>query len=469
MSKLPAATLGLLLLGCEGPFQGPSPYPPPPAPPASIQIVPDSATVITDDTLRLSAVVRDSTGRVLSGAVVSWSSADTTILVVMNALGTVRALRPGSTTIAATVAAVSGRTTVFVTPLVFDAFAVGANHACAVANNHHGYCWGDNDDAEVGTGSASFLEAVPRRVLLSPALAAVTAGTAHSCALDPSGVAYCWGRPDNGRLGRGSAPGDPALPAPLSGGSRFVSLSAGGAFTCGLDTIGRIWCWGADGLGQLGDGGGPDAAAPQIVVADASWLAVSAGATHSCALAADATAACWGVNTNGELGDSTTGDRYTPTPVAGGLAFTAISAGGGQTCALAAGAVAVCWGRNTQGETGTGQPDTVIPVPTPVAGGHAFLSISAGGQHSCGIASDSLAYCWGANTAGQLGDGSQIDRGVPTPVQGGLHFASIHAGATFTCGLTGGLVLYCWGDGTQGQLGRPVLGSSLVPVRVAGQ
>jgi alpha-tubulin suppressor-like RCC1 family protein len=98
-----------------------------------------------------------------------------------------------------------------------------------------------------------------------------------------------------------------------------------------------------------------------------------------------------------------------------------------------------------------------------------FRTISAGGQHSCGITTDSLAYCWGANTSGQLGDSSQIDRPTPVLVHGGLHFTEVHAGAAFTCGLTDGLVLYCWGDGTQGQLGRSLLASSSVPVKVAGQ
>jgi alpha-tubulin suppressor-like RCC1 family protein len=469
MSKSLTAMAGLLLAGCEGPFVPPPPYPPPAAPPASLEISPDSATVITDDTLRLSAVVRDSTGQALSGIPVGWASGDTTILVVVNALGTVRGQRPGVTTVRATAGAATAHVTVFVTPLVFNEFATGANHACAVANNHHAYCWGDNDDAEVGTGSASFLETVPRHVILTTAVQAVTAGSAHSCALDPLGAAYCWGRQVNGRLGRGSVPGDPAVPTVVTGGIRFLALSAGGAHTCGLATTTRILCWGADGLGQLGNGGGPDRPSPQAVVGDQPWIAVSAGLSHTCALAPDSTAACWGANAAGQVGDSTTADRNTPTPVAGGRRFAMIAAGGDFSCALAAGGQAYCWGRNTQGATGSALPDSAILAPVPVAGGLSFLSLSAGGQHSCGVASDSLAYCWGANTVGQLGDSSQIDRATPVAVHGGLHFAVVHAGASFSCGLTGGLVLYCWGDGTQGQLGRTTIGSSVVPVRVAGQ
>lgn len=465
----PAAATLVLLAACEGPFVPPAPYPPPPAPPASITLSPDSAAVITDDTLRLSALVRDSAGNVLTGSAVSWASADTTIVAVVNALGTVRALRPGATKVRAFAGTVSGSVTVFVTPLVFNAVSTGANHACAIANNHHAYCWGDNDDAEVGTGTASFLEPAPRRVALIPEQTAVAAGGASTCALDGAGVAYCWGRQVNGRLGRDGDPGNPATPTAVATGLRFVSLALGGAHVCGLAADGRGACWGADGSGQLGDGGGVDRSTPNAIFGDTPWLAITAGAAHSCALAGDSTAACWGANAAGQLGDSTTTSRNVPAAVTGGLRFTAISAGGEVTCGITADGAAYCWGRNASGQTGSGSADTIVTTPAPVAGGLVLRAIAAGGQHACGIAADSLAWCWGANGSGQLGDSSQTVRPTPVAVRGGLHFVDLRAGATFTCGLTGGLVLYCWGDGTQGQLGRVILGSSPVPVRVAGQ
>lgn len=459
----------ITLAACEGPFVPPAPYPPPPPPPASVTLSPDSAAVITDDTLRLSAVVRDSAGNVLSGISVSWVSADTTIVSVVNALGTVRARRTGSTTVKAFAGTVSGSVTVFVTPLVFNSISTGANHACAIANNHHAYCWGDNDDAEVGTGSSSFLEPAPRRVTLLPDQSSVAAGGASTCALDLTGVAYCWGRQVNGRLGRDGDPGNPATPTAVATSLRFTDLALGGAHVCGLTGDGRGACWGADGAGQLGDGGGIDRTTPNGIFGDTPWLAIAAGAAHTCALASDSTAACWGANAAGQLGDSTTSSRNVPTAVRGGLKFVAISTGGEITCALTATGAAWCWGRNASGQTGTGSPDSIVVVPTPVSGGLVFRSVTAGGQHACGIAADSLAYCWGANGSGQLGDSSQTPRPAPVAVRGGLHFADLRAGAAFTCGLTGGLVLYCWGDGTQGQLGRVLLGSSSVPVRVAGQ
>ena len=459
----------IALLGCEGPFVPPTSYPPPPPEPATVLVTPDSATVITDDTLRLLAQVRDSAGNLLPGAPLSWVSTDTTIIVIVNALGTIRGLRPGSATIRAFAGAVAGAVTVFVTPIVYNAFATGANHVCAVANNRHAYCWGKNDDAEIGTGSVSFVEPVPRRVAVTVALNGVSAGSAHSCVVDFTGAAWCWGRETNGRLGRDGTPGNPAIPQVVSSSAQFAQVAAGGAHTCGLDTSGTAICWGAGGSGQLGDGQGMDRSTPQAVIGDTRWRTISTGAVHTCAVATDQTAWCWGGNSSAQIGDRTTTDEILPTAIAPGQTFTTISAGGSHSCAVATGGAASCWGANSRGQTGTGLPDSLVLVPTAVVGGLSFHTISAGGQHACGLTADSLTYCWGANTSGQLGDSSQLDRPTPVLVRGGLHFSDVRAGAAYTCGLTTGLVLYCWGDGTQGQLGRSFISSSSVPVKVAGQ
>ena len=459
----------IALLGCEGPFVPPAPYPPPPPEPASVRVTPDSATVITDDTLRLVAQVKDTAGNVLTGAVLSWVSSDTTIVTIVNALGTVRGLRPGSATVRVYAGAVGGAVTVFVTPIVYNSFATGANHVCAVANNRHAYCWGKNDDAEIGTGSASLVERVPRLVLLAPAVSSVAAGDAHSCALDVTGKAYCWGREESGRLGRGSVPGDPAVPSPVATGALFATIATGSAYSCALESSGPLLCWGADGYGQLGDGQSIDRATTAPVFGDTDWQTISTGSDHACAIAADRTAWCWGHNAVGAVGDSTTTDRAVPTAVTGGIVFAELAAGGAHTCGVTPSGAAYCWGRNTQGQTGSSLPDSVVVTPASVSGGTMFLQVTAGTNHSCGIATDSLAYCWGANGNGQLGDSSTTDRPAPVPVAGALHFTMLRAGGAYTCGLTTGLVLYCWGDGSLGQLGQALLGSSSVPVKVAGQ
>lgn len=122
----------------------------------------------------------------------------------------------------------------------------------------------------------------------------------------------------------------------------------------------------------------------------------------------------------GALGDGTTSNRLVPTPVAGGLAFASVSAGDGHTCGVTVGGAAYCWGFNAFGQLGDGTTTGRV-VPTRVVGGHTFGMVSAGTivpfwGHTCGVTTNGEAYCWGSNVSGELGDGTTTERHVPTLV-----------------------------------------------------
>jgi len=105
-----------------------------------------------------------------------------------------------------------------------------------------------------------------------------------------------------------------------------------------------------------------------------------------------------------------------------------------------------------------------------VTGGLTFTALAVGHDHTCGVATGGNAYCWGANYAGQLGNGSVDFSAVPGAVTGGLAFARLTAGNAYTCGLTTGGVAYCWGSNSNGKLGSgSTTNYSTVPVKVAGQ
>ncbi len=197
-----------------------------------------------------------------------------------------------------------------------------------------------------------------------------------------------------------------------------------------------------------------------------AFAALSAGDIHNCGITTASLAYCWGNGSYGQLGDGSTSttNRRKPVAVLGGLRFVTLSATGQRTCGITSSGVAFCWGDNTNGALGDG---TVRNRTTPVAvaGGLRFTSITP----ACATTADGVAYCWGFNNNGAVGDGTTIDRMAPTKVIGGLRFVAITGVGGHNCGLTAAGAAYCWGANFLGQLGD---GSSVLyraePVAVAG-
>jgi alpha-tubulin suppressor-like RCC1 family protein len=301
----------------------------------------------------------------------------------------------------------------------------------------------------------------------------VATGAYHTCGISTGGAAYCWGFNNDGQLGDADT-AQRVNATPVQGNVAFASLVAGYAFTCGLTAGGSPYCWGSNSNGQLGDGSTTNHGAPNQLPNGVTFTSLAAGFFHTCGLTSAGAAYCWGANANGQLGDSTTVQRPTPVPVQGGLTFTSLTAGALHTCGLATSGAAYCWGDNTDGQLGDSTLDQSI-VPVAVVGGHVFKTItaglSAGFDRTCGLTTDGAAYCWGDNTYGQLGTGDSTQRIAPTPVQGGLVFASLSAGAVETCGLTSGGTAYCWGDNSTnggGELGDGTTTDRVTPTAVAG-
>jgi alpha-tubulin suppressor-like RCC1 family protein len=208
-------------------------------------------------------------------------------------------------------------------------------------------------------------------------------------------------------------------------------------------------------------------------------VAVDAALGHTCGLTNDGRAKCWGANLYGQLG---TGEmsywgQLSPVDVVDLAGATALSAGGewyegiSHTCAVTSAGAVKCWGANTYGQLGNG---TTAPryAPFDVHGlGTGGVDVSAGGYHTCalveGVGGGRGVKCWGAGWAGQRGDGTFEEKG-PLPVDvSGLHSgaAAVSAGAFHTCAVTDAGAVKCWGSNDWQQLG---LSSGLSPVDVPG-
>lgn len=150
------------------------------------------------------------------------------------------------------------------------------------------------------------------------------------------------------------------------------------------------------------------------------------------------------------------------------LKFTTIAADSVHTCALATNGAAYCWGDNEAGELGDGGAEAVSTVPVPVSGHLTFSSVSAGSGDACGVTATGAAYCWGSDYFGQLGDGDTTYHLTPVAVSGGLKFSLISTGVYHTCGVSTAGVAYCWGGNDFGVLGHGDSSNRTMPVLVAG-
>jgi alpha-tubulin suppressor-like RCC1 family protein len=157
------------------------------------------------------------------------------------------------------------------------------------------------------------------------------------------------------------------------------------------------------------------------------------------------------------------------TPVGGQVPAMKFVATGAHTCALATDGAAYCWGYNAHGQLGNNETSIVSPTPVAVAGGLAFeiLSLSKVEGVSCGLTTAGAAYCWGDNVEAQLGDGTTTQRRVPTAVAGGLTFMSLAVGNGHVCGIAMSGTAYCWGSTPNGAFGDGTVGEHPTPMPTA--
>ncbi|MFI5232610.1 MAG: RCC1 domain-containing protein, partial [Gemmatimonadales bacterium] len=350
----------------------------------------------------------------------------------------------------------------------FVSISAGGGHTCALTAAGVAYCWGSNDNGQLGDNTSATHQVTPTLVAGGRTYTSIVAGLDHTCALTAAGAAYCWGGNFSGQLGDGTTTQRP-VPTLVTGGPTFASIATGARsnHNCGISTGGFSFCWGSNGSGQLGTAANSQSDVPSPVQGGVQFASMTTGAYHTCALTKQGSAYCWGAD-DGELGIGTPDTTVVraPTAVQGGLVFGSLSAAIDFNCGIATGGAAYCWGDNANGELGDG---TGIPrtVPVQVQGGPVFTAIaSGGGPHACGLTSAGAAYCWGEGFDGELGNGSNAQSSAPVAVSGGLVFRTVVAGALHSCGLTATGVAYCWGNNGEGELGNGTINSANIPVEV---
>ena len=348
--------------------------------------------------------------------------------------------------------------------LTFVAVAAGYHHTCALQVDGHAWCWGSNQYGQLGSSAAMQMcsggnlacSATPLQVDGAVSFVRVSGSIRHTCAIDSNQQAWCWGFGLGGQLGDGRRE-DSTLPVLAAGGHAFVELSGslGGQATCALTSAGEAWCWGPNSDGELGNGTRDVAAEPQLVATTVAFKSISIGDRHACGVTTTGVAYCWGSNAFGILGVGDNGSASNlPVLVEGGFVFASVAAGGEHTCALTAEGQAYCWGLGHL--TGSAGAPNRVSLPRAVETDHRYVAISAGFAHTCALTADGEIDCWGENLAGQLGDGTHLDRPLPARVDSQETFESIATGGAHTCALARGGSVWCWGGNPWGGVGQPV-------------
>lgn len=301
------------------------------------------------------------------------------------------------------------------------AVEAGEMFACAIKSDDTVACWGQNDN---GTGASGMLgnnsttnSPVPVSVSGLTGAVALAVGDNHSCAITAAdNKVKCWGNNSYGTLGNYFL--DPftdwPTPVEVTGFTDAVAVSAGSVNTCAIKRGGTVWCWGHGYWGQLGNGTNPvSQVAPVQVVGLDKAISIAVGDRFACAVTADSKVWCWGYNLYGQLGNNSVDPVNLPVQVQG-VTGTSVSAGANSAC-LTSPSGLYCWGNS-----GWSVFNSLIPMPLNV--GTAVYG-ALGSEHGCALLNDGAIKCWGRNAGGALGNGSSAtSSSVPVSVSGGAVF-----------------------------------------------
>lgn len=280
--------------------------------------------------------------------------------------------------------------------------AAGGSHTCALLNTGGAKCWGANGNGRLGDNSQTNRLTPVDVYGLTSGVKSIAAATSHTCALTLAGGAKCWGFNGQNQLGNGNAL-ESWIPTNVSGlSSGAASLTVGDPISCIVNTSGGVSCWGSPGV---------YGATPKTVAAS-NVMSVTSGGSHVCLVTLSGSAKCWGDNRYGQVGDSTTIHRWggpvDVTVLSSGVKSFAL--GVWHTCAVTDTNAVKCWGGNANGQLGNGTTSNSLAAVDVLGLTDGAAAIFAGAYHTCSVSTGGSAKCWGANSSGQLGDGSTVQR-----------------------------------------------------------
>jgi len=351
-------------------------------------------------------------------------------------------------------------------PLDLD---VGGSHSCYISVSKYNYCQGLNSNGQLGEGSTT-QRATPYKIsTFEQPLKSISAGPAHTCAINFEGSLYCWGRGNTGELGIGSTPTSETQPREVTieaNGLEYnkaLQVEVGTSHSCSLFDDLQLYCWGYNNYGQLGINSVSQQTRPQVVSLPLEQRAtdVSLGNGHTCAIVLNGSVYCWGYNAYGQLGDNTTTNSPIPilTHLPQGRTAIAISSGNDHSCAILDNNSVYCWGYNGNKQLGSSlNPSrSLIPLFAELPTGSSVVELSMGTSFSCAVLENGSAYCWGYNNYNQVEgqSNSNLPNTVLIPVHVELEsiyrIVSLSSGSEHACAVLENGEITCWGRTSNNQ------------------
>lgn len=355
------------------------------------------------------------------------------------------------------------------------------------------WAWGYNTENSLGTDTDSRDAYAPLRVGSQQQRADQSwptdwveahAGTNHGCALARNGSVACWGRGAEGQLGRNSSSRS-ASPTAVVGGP-WRQLAVGNSFTCAIDSVEQVWCWGSNRDRGMGIAGPHQYLPVRVPGLPAACQRIDAGyANHSCALCnGDRSAGyelyCWGSNRGGQLGVGEASLALPVTRVPG--RWRDVAVGHRTTCAIAQhtpadnGGSLWCWGKNDAFVLGFPETDLLpcdgstacVLEPRQVGERSDWVQVSTANDFTCARDSSCRIYCWGNATDGRLGVDGALTGPTMQQIEGD-EWSHVSVGFDAACAVEHEDI-YCWGNASVGQVGTGAIGSSeaeRLPVRLS--
>lgn len=352
------------------------------------------------------------------------------------------------------------------------AVAADTGHSCGVLGDGTVWCWGLNTHGQLGDGqthqdcNGSDCSPTPVQVIGLTGVESIVAGMHFNCVLF-NGTVWCWGNNDNGQLGTGNTTNQ-STPAQLSGITDAIEVAAGERHACIIRSDTSVWCWGRNPFGELGNGTTTTSYIPLQVPGFFGASAINAGSNHTCVAKNDATVWCWGYNSDGQLGDGSTTHRYSPVQVFGVTNGAQVACGHTHTCLLRSDNTVSCWGDNQYGQLGNNSTtDSSVPEQVIGLSNASVLAVGTGSEHAVVQALDGSVVCWGYNQYGQLGDGTMTDSSTQVGVLGLTNSQHVSGGYNHSCSVESNGTVWCWGWNTWGQLGDTTTTDSTTPVQVS--